>query len=131
MRSKFRLAACLLGVILLVGLAILCGYGFLASYEFGFPNLFHTIYGGILVAAVIGAVWLVFPAIPKGRVVIYVGRSIIVVMLLAAVCNVVCGLYGIPAVNAALCGALMALGGFLGTAIAVARQRTTKARTQP
>jgi hypothetical protein len=63
MSSQNRMAAKLLGAILLVGLALFCGYGFLASYELGFPNVWHAIYGGTGVAAVIGAVWLIFPAL--------------------------------------------------------------------
>jgi hypothetical protein len=39
----------------------LCGYGFLASYELGFPNVFHAIHGVAAVAAMMGAVCLLFP----------------------------------------------------------------------
>jgi hypothetical protein len=66
MSSQGRVAARLLGAILLVCLAFFCGYGFLASFEpgfGGFPNVFHALYGALGVAAVIGAVWLIFPAL--------------------------------------------------------------------
>jgi hypothetical protein len=61
MSSQIRVAAKLLGAILLVSVALFCGYGFLASYELGFPNVWHAIYAAAGVAAVIGAVWLIFP----------------------------------------------------------------------
>jgi hypothetical protein len=63
MSSQIRVAAKLLGAILLVSLALFCQYGFLASYELGFPNVWHAIYGVTGVAAVITAVWLGFPAL--------------------------------------------------------------------
>ena|SRR5260370_32108641 len=66
MGNQIRVAARLLGAILLVGLFLFCGYGFLASFEPGFgrfPNLFHAFYGAAGAAAVISAVWLIVPAI--------------------------------------------------------------------
>jgi hypothetical protein len=123
MSSQIRVAVKLLGAILLVGLALVCGFGFLASYELGSLNVWHAIYGGIGVAGVMGAVWLVFPAITNGRVMLYVGGSIAIVLFLAAVCSVACLMIGISAGKAAFCGALVAVGGFAGTGIGITRQR--------
>jgi hypothetical protein len=44
-----------------MGVALSCGYGFLASYELGFPKVWHFLYGTAGVAAMVGALWLVFP----------------------------------------------------------------------
>lgn len=66
MSAQIRIAAKLVGAILLVGLTLFCGYGFLASFEPGFgkfPNVFHAFYGVIGVAALVGAVWLVRSAL--------------------------------------------------------------------
>jgi hypothetical protein len=52
---------------LLVGLSVFCEYGFLASYEFGFPNVWHFLYSAAGVAAVIAVVWLVLPAFKRVR----------------------------------------------------------------
>jgi hypothetical protein len=62
MSSQIRLAASVLGAILLIGLTALCGFGFLASYELGFPNVWHFIYGAAGLAAAMAATWLVFRA---------------------------------------------------------------------
>jgi hypothetical protein len=59
--SQTRVAVRVRGAILLVGLALFCGYGFSASYELGSPDVFHVLYGAAGVAVVTGAVWLVFP----------------------------------------------------------------------
>lgn len=66
MSNQIRVAVELLGAILLVGLALFCGFGFLASFEPGFgkfPNVFHALYGTVGVAAVVGAVWFGFRSI--------------------------------------------------------------------
>jgi hypothetical protein len=63
MSGQIRVAVRVLGAVLLVDLALFCAYGFLASFELGFPNVFHAIYGGAGVAATMGAVGLVFPAV--------------------------------------------------------------------
>jgi hypothetical protein len=63
MSSQLGVAVRVAGAILLLGLALFCGYGFLASYEFGFPNVWHFIYGVVGLAAIGAAVWLVFPAL--------------------------------------------------------------------
>jgi hypothetical protein len=65
MRSPIRLGVRVLGAILLVPVALFCVYGFLASFEVGFPkfpNVFHFLYGTVFMAAVIGAGWLLIPA---------------------------------------------------------------------
>jgi hypothetical protein len=59
MGGPILVAARILTAILLVGVALFCGFGFLASYELGFPNIFHLLYGLAGVAALLGAVWLV------------------------------------------------------------------------
>lgn len=64
MSSQIRVAVRVVGAILLVGLTLFCGFGFLASFEPGFgtfPNVFHALYGAAGVLAVAGAVWLVIP----------------------------------------------------------------------
>jgi hypothetical protein len=58
MIGQIRVAAKLLGAILLVGLALFCGFGFLASNELGFPNGWHALDGAAGVAALLGASWL-------------------------------------------------------------------------
>lgn len=63
MSSQIRIAARLAGAILLLGLAIFCGYGFLASFEMPFPNGGHALYGIIGVSALAWAVWLILPAL--------------------------------------------------------------------
>jgi hypothetical protein len=62
MKTQIGVAARLMAAILLFGLAIFCGYGFLASYELGFPNVFHFLYGAIGLAEVASVAWLVLPA---------------------------------------------------------------------
>lgn len=62
MSSQILVVGRVLGAILLVALALFCGYGFLASYELGFPNVFHAVYGTVGVTAVMGAIWLAVPA---------------------------------------------------------------------
>lgn len=42
-----------------------CGYGFLASYELGFPSIWHFVYAVVGLAAIVAAVWLVFPAFKR------------------------------------------------------------------
>jgi len=64
MRSRTLRAVRVLGAMLLVAVFILCVYGFLASFEAGFPsfpNAFHLFYGSIGVGAVIGAMRLLAP----------------------------------------------------------------------
>jgi hypothetical protein len=63
--SQIRVAVRILGAILLIGLSLFCGFGFLASYEFGFPNVWHFLYCAVGVAAVVTAMWLVFPALRR------------------------------------------------------------------
>jgi hypothetical protein len=46
----------------LLGLTAFCGFGFLASYEFGFPNVLHFLYCFVGVVAMLAAGVLVFPA---------------------------------------------------------------------
>jgi hypothetical protein len=61
MSNQIRIAMKALGAILLLGLAAFCGYGFLASFEPGFgsfPNVFHVLYAGTGIVAIIGAVFL-------------------------------------------------------------------------
>jgi hypothetical protein len=60
--SESRIAVRALGAILLAGLAFFCGYGFLASYELGFPNVWHVSYGTAGVVALVGAAWLAIAA---------------------------------------------------------------------
>ena len=48
-----------------MGVALSCGYGFLASYEFGFPNVWHFLYCAVGVVAVMVALWLEFPAFKR------------------------------------------------------------------
>jgi hypothetical protein len=62
MSGEIRVAIKVLGAVLLIDLALFCGYGFLASYELGFPNVFHAIYGVAGLAAMMGAICLLFPA---------------------------------------------------------------------
>jgi hypothetical protein len=63
--SRTTLAAGrVVGATLLVGLALFCGYGFLASYELGFPNVFHALYGATGVGALLVAAWLVWTEDP-------------------------------------------------------------------
>ena len=62
MRSQIRVAVQVLGAMLLIGIALFCGYGFLASFELGFPNVFHFLYGTAGLATLLGAAWLVHPA---------------------------------------------------------------------
>jgi hypothetical protein len=52
---------------MLVGLTVFCGYGFLASYELGFLNVWHFVYAAVGVAAVIAAVWLAIPVFRRVR----------------------------------------------------------------
>src|SRR5215831_7776926 len=64
MSGQIRLAIRVLGAMLLVPIFLFCVYGFLASFEVGFPkfpNAFHLLYGSVGVAAVIGAVKLLSP----------------------------------------------------------------------
>jgi hypothetical protein len=66
MHSQILVTVRVLGAIFLSGLALLCGFGFLASFEPGFgkfPNVFHALYGGTGVAAVVGAALLVYSAV--------------------------------------------------------------------
>jgi hypothetical protein len=70
MSNQVRVAAKLLGAILLVSLALFCGYGFLASFEPGFgkfPNVFHAVYGAVGAAALMGAVWLGLVQVGRGQ----------------------------------------------------------------
>jgi hypothetical protein len=71
MASQIRLAVRVLGAIVLVAVALFCSYGFLASFEAGFPqfpNAFHLLYGAVDLTAVIGVVWLAdLPAIQGDR----------------------------------------------------------------
>jgi acyl-CoA synthetase (AMP-forming)/AMP-acid ligase II len=53
MSGRARVAARLLAAVVLVGVALLCGFGFLASFELGFPNVFHALYGAAGVAALV------------------------------------------------------------------------------
>jgi hypothetical protein len=62
MTSQVPVALRVLGAIPLAGLALFCGYGFLAAGELGFPNVWHFLYGAAGLAALAGAVWLVLPA---------------------------------------------------------------------
>jgi hypothetical protein len=59
--SQIGVAVRILGAILLVGLAVFCGYGFLASYELGFPIVWHSLYGVVGAVAVMAAVCLISP----------------------------------------------------------------------
>ncbi len=61
MSSQFGVAVRLLGAILLLGLTVFCGFGFLASYELGFPTVWHFLYGVVGAVAVMAAVWLMSP----------------------------------------------------------------------
>jgi len=62
MSSQIAIGASVLGAIVLLALTVFCGYAFLASYEFGLPNVWHLLCGTAGVAATIAAVWLIFPA---------------------------------------------------------------------
>lgn len=58
MRSQILGAGRTLGAIILSGVAFFCGYGYLASYKWGFLNVFHHgLYGAAGVAALLGALW--------------------------------------------------------------------------
>jgi hypothetical protein len=59
--SQIAVAVKLLGAILLLGVTAFCGFGFLASYEFEFPNVWHFLYCAVGAAALMAAVWLVLP----------------------------------------------------------------------
>jgi hypothetical protein len=63
MSSQIRVTARILGAIFLVGLALFCAFGFLASFELGSLNVFHIIYGVAAVAALLGGVCLFFSAL--------------------------------------------------------------------
>jgi hypothetical protein len=63
MSGQVGVAVRFLGAILLLCLTILCGYGFLAAYELGFPNVWHFLYCAVGVATAMAAVWLVRPAL--------------------------------------------------------------------
>jgi hypothetical protein len=63
--SHIRVAMRILGAVPLIGLSIFCGFGFLASYEFRFPNVWHFLYCAVGVAAVMTGVWLMFPAFQR------------------------------------------------------------------
>jgi hypothetical protein len=59
--SQIGVAVTMLGAILLVGLAVFCGYGFLASYELGFSTVWHFLYGVVGAVAVMAAARLISP----------------------------------------------------------------------
>jgi hypothetical protein len=63
--SQIRVAAKVLGATLLLSLTAFCGFGFLASYEFQFPNVWQFLYCAMGVAAVMAAVWMVFPGLKR------------------------------------------------------------------
>jgi hypothetical protein len=58
MNSQLRIAVQALGILVLVGLALICGFGFLASFEYEFPNGWHFLYGTAGMAVLLGAAWL-------------------------------------------------------------------------
>jgi hypothetical protein len=69
MSSQIPVAGKVVAAIVLVAVAFFCGFGFVASYELGFPNVFHTLYGTVGVAALLGAFWLGVSAWPPFRLV--------------------------------------------------------------
>lgn len=52
----------MLGAVVLFGVALFCCYGFLASSELGFPNVFHVIYAAVGFVALGAVGWLIQPA---------------------------------------------------------------------
>jgi hypothetical protein len=65
MNGSLRISLKALAGTLLFAVALFCVNGFLASYESGFPNVFHALYGAVGTASLLGIVWLMFPGFKR------------------------------------------------------------------
>jgi hypothetical protein len=67
MRTLILVSARLVAAFVGIALGIFCGYGFLASYEYGFPNVFHFLYGAMGLAVATATVLIIFVALKPDK----------------------------------------------------------------